>query len=230
MFHLPAALDSSGSSGSDVGGSSGAGVHLGSKLRCLQRFAGCLLHHQPYSSKRHLDVTRLVLPEALALQPLAQEQPQLQPAGLPVHVAHFNASEGCVLLSLTDASQQLVFMSDSSLLLLRPGGLQQLAFVAPPQRHKRRPQAGGSSGAAAAAEEGAHSSCSDDDDTHDSDSSGPDSDSVGPGTPCTPAKLVLVPLGGAASALPQDPRLLARLKQASRLPGVLPLALDTSSA
>jgi hypothetical protein len=233
-FLLPAALDS-GSCSSDVGGGgSSSGCvpeHLASKLRCLQRFVGCLLHHQPYSGKRHLDVTRLVLPEAMVLQQPADEE-QMQPLTvvLPVHVAHFNASEGCVLLSLTDGSQQLVFMSDSSIMLLRPDGLQQLAFVPPPQKHKRRPHAH-SSGAegsvdAAAAGGGAASSRS----ASDSSDSDSDSDASGRGSACGSGEMVVVPLGGAASALPQDPRLLARLKQASRLPGVPPLFVDASAA
>jgi hypothetical protein len=224
-------LDSGGSSSDVCGGSSSACVpeHLAPKLRCLQRFVGCLLHHQPYSSKRHLDVTRLVLPEAMALQPLGQAE-QMQPlvVVLPVHVAHFNASEGCVLLSLTDGSQQMVFMSDCSVMLLQPGGLQQLAFVAPAQKHKRRPHAHSSiaegSADAAAAGRGVPSSCSA------SDSSDSDSDASGHGSACGSGEMVVVPLGGAASALPQDPRLLARLKQASRLPGVPPLFVDASAA
>jgi hypothetical protein len=237
-YRLPAPQQGCSSSDRDASSapacSSTLPEQLSSKLRCLQRFAGCLLHHQPYSSKRHLDVTRLALPEPLGLQqqgtcpPASGQQGQEGEAKQQVwwsdvvHVQHFNYSEGCVLLTLTDGSQQLVFTSDGSVMLLHPGA-QQLAFVTPPRRHRHRgsaagphsdtPQAGSADGGSSGS-----SSASESDDGSDSDTPGSNAG--------TPARLVLLDLcqqGGAVS--PQNPRMLARIQQASRLPGVLPLPL-----
>lgn len=236
LFRLPEPLagathgaSSSPASSSRVATGSSVPEHLASKVRCVQRFVGCLVHHQPYSSKRHLDVTRLVLPGPWGLQQ-RQQQPLQQRSGAQqglqrqldsswVHVQHFNNSEGCVLLTLTDGSQQLVFTSDSSVLLLQPS-MQQLAYVTPPRRRQRQASrpGGASSPADGAADAAAVLSCSDSEDS-DNDSGG-DAPRSGPGAP----ELVVLKLGagGVDTAGLQDPRLLARLKQASCLPGVLP--------
>lgn len=240
LFQLPEQLASTPSS-SDVAGPSdssssggGGGVpdYLASKVRCMQRFVGCLLHHQPYSSKRHLDVTRLALPGALGLQQQGAAQDQqhegLQPGLGPscVHVQHFSYSEGCALLTLTNGSQQLVFISDSSVMLLHPG-LRQLGYVTPPRRHKHR-SSGAGSNTQDAADAAAAGSCSDSACSgSDSDSSSGEGDTAGPAA--GGAQLLVLKLGGVgadAVAGQRDPRLLARLKQASRLPGVLPMPFD----
>lgn len=233
LFQLPDQLASTPSS-SDVAGptdssSGGHGVpgHLASKLRCMQRFVGCLLHHQPYSNKRHLDVTRLAFPGALGLQQPGVQQSQqhqgLQPGLCPssVHVQHFNYSEGCALLTLTDGSQQLVFISDSSVMLLHPR-LRQLAYVTPPRRNKHRSSGAGSSpqnaADAEAAVDSSHTACS----SSDSDSSSGEGDPAGLGA--GGAQLLVLKVDGPGTdgvAGQRDPLLLARLNQASRLPGVL---------
>lgn len=241
LFRLPEQLvgthSSSVGSSSSPASSSIVPEHLASKVRCVQRFVGCLVHHQPYSSKRHLDVTRLVLPGPWGLQDWKQQQQQGQQRRPDaqqgqhgslsqreldsswVHVQHFNYSEGCVLLTLTDSSQQLVFTSDSSVLLLHPS-MQQLAYVTPPRRRQRQASRPGSSSSpqAGAADAAAALSCSDSD--SDGSDSGSDAAGSGPGA----AEVVVLRLGAGCvdTAGLQDPRLLARLKQASCLPGVLP--------
>jgi hypothetical protein len=156
---------------------------------------------------------------------LELQQQGLQPGLGPscVHVQHFNYSEGCALLKLTDASQQLVFISDSSVMLLHPG-LRQLAYVTPPRRHKHRPAGAGSSPQDAAdAGSCSDSACS----GSDSDSNSGAGDSAG--LAAGGAQLLVLKLDGPgadAVAGQQDPRLLARLKQASRLPGVLLMPFD----
>jgi len=186
------------------GDSSGGGVpeHLAAKVRCLQRFAGCLLHHTPYSSKRHVDVTRLALPGTWGVQhSQAQQQGALLLTASVVHIQHFSYSEGCVLLTLTNGAQQLVFTSDNSVMLLQ-SHRQQLAFITPPRRLKT-PGAGSSSG-------------SDSDESSTSDTCR-DAARLGEA-----AGVVWLQLS-AHTALPDDPRLQARLRQARCLPGVMQL-------
>jgi hypothetical protein len=145
-----------------------------------------------------------------------------------VHVEHFNYSEGCVLLTLTDGSQQLVFTSDSSVMLLHPGG-QQLAFVTPPRRRRHRGSAAGQRSdtpvpdSAEGSSSGSSSGgSSDSDDGSEGDLPG-SSAGTSAGTPARLVRLDLCQQGGAVST--GNPRLLACIKQASRLPGALPLPM-----